>query len=701
MRTDRKNYIYLFGFAFLTYLLFLSPRFYKDGLDYIETAHSIVFDGDLNTCNEHDFYTLPGYRNHTRRLLFQKPPKYPRFMVTPDYTAKGYHFTFFPYGNTLFWTPAFFIGKTLFHIFPSLNRSYSNDGYSIPYLLTLAHWNIFWWLIALRIAYIFLCRFISKDNALLSVIFVTGLGNILPFVFIDISFSHALDFLLITAFLEMRCRVYDTNRLTSSLFWGTLGGLAFIVRYQDLVLLTIPLIDLSADLFGQLRQRKALKRHLFHAFAFITGFSSIVGIQCTYWKIVHGYFFISPHTMGALAIPTFKMNSLQTIPMMFSKYHGFLSWMPLMAFAFIGLILLPKHLKRFGWSILLVFILTILYNSTRSEWWNLGFGVRRFTGFFLILMLGFGLLLQKIPNGFTRRLLVLILTLGVIYNFTFIIHHYQNGTEKWNLALLMSENLRPFSEHVYGISLPPINRIDDFFLGWIFWIKRHSWPLSTFLQNTSLSKKIFHITKYAGAFSVVLIMVWFASFSSLLKKHKKAFSNFLIVAFIISAYGILLIFSYQSESIWIYRVLQFNRIKPLQYIVLRKGTIYQGENWYNAITERDYSIPLDPPLSSGMLKMLIAADPLKQDKMQLSVRMFHHDYRLKKMLLKKGVHIFCDNAVQNRFGDAAVEQSICLTQCSMPHQSVDMIILRNMKPEIQAVLLSVWFDGSQANPNTD
>lgn len=200
----------------------------------------------------------------------------------------------------------------------------------------------------------------------------------------DVTFSHSPDFLLINLsllyylFLRYPKKSSDlTYDWQNHAVWGIIIGFAVIVRYQDIALLLLPfsLYVFEGKTAGY---RKSV-------IAFLLAFFLTTGLQLTYWKILYGSFFISPYLMGASNLASFNPLQPQILPMLFSRYHGLFNWMPWLFPVTITFVLFLRRGRWFAWITLALMSSQLYYISTRTEWWNLGFSVRRVSGWSIFL----------------------------------------------------------------------------------------------------------------------------------------------------------------------------------------------------------------------------------------------------------------------------------------------------------------------------
>ncbi len=467
----------IYVFIFLCFLILFAPVLRFDSLKYIEVSRSLVFDGDMNIYNEDAYFTTRGWADISKRSLKRNNGAIIDFMDHPEFTRRGYFFVFFPVGPTIFWLPPIVAGKFFYKLLPILNTLFSNDGYSAPYVLLLSTWNLMWWLLGIRIAFRIICRFYPRWIAIISIITVVGAGNILPFVSIDVCFSHALDFFLVTLLLSLWFSTQDSNQRGLWFFMGAVTAYSVIVRYQDIAFALIPVLDIFRMKWNRSEMWNNIRELFRRNILFAIGFLPVIALQAVFWKIIHGEFILSAKNMGSAAIPTFNLMKPHLRQMFFSEFHGLVTWMPLIGLGFAGFFIFA--LKNPGWGIPLSLLLLIetYYNSCRTEWWNLGFSVRRFSGFGIFFMLGLAAVISSIRFKRVKLILIPVVTLFMLWNVLFMIQFYgkdRNIAETKAYQAVVADH-GAYGDYTFKWVGPRIAPLKKMLKGTVVWIKKSSW----------------------------------------------------------------------------------------------------------------------------------------------------------------------------------------------------------------------------------
>ncbi len=607
--TDRKALWIIFSFFFLVYLLMFSPRHRFDSIRYTEVARSVVFDGDLNSYNENHYFSEVGWQGFEYQPVFQGKRSFVQYVKSPDLTDRGYLTTWMPFGCTLFWIPPHWITRTLISSIKNLSGpDILNDGYSSPFVLGLAFWNLLWWLMGLGMAYRLLRRFFDEKVSLLSIMAIMGGGNLLPFVMIDICFTHAIDFFLVTAFLEMHFRFQESRDRKNVLLLGIVAGLNIIVRYQSIVLLLFPAVEIAADLRQIYRREKVWGDSLKLWTVFTAGVAIIVGLQLTYWKIMYGFFFLMGDHVTAVGIPIIDYSKLHILPMFFSKFHGLFTWMPLLLPAVLGIFLLPALRRRMGWILIAIFALIIVSNAARANWFNLGFGVRRFSSYFIIFMLGAANLLRFINRKWLFYLVSSVIGICIIWNILFMMQHYLPPETRSDVYQELTANLQPFQLPEYGWVGPLISAFPEMFRDGWKWVSQESFlmQLVSGTGNIALGIRLWGMVAVVLFFAgPVILIMRFGGFSPVRSHHRGILIALCLMA-TLGSYAGLAVMDHQTRTVEFAEIRNGKLTGNIRNIRLHRGRDFTGMNDAVELTlPEKNSLEFSPPVTGETITLLV------------------------------------------------------------------------------------------------
>jgi len=486
---DRLSYIAIAILSLVVFLMFFSPILRQDGILYVSPARSLLLEGDLNTYNENAYYVRPGWNSVLHREITGKTRTMIKYESAPEYTPQGYKHVVFPIGNSLSWLPCLTLTHLVMKGTDGFGGLYAADGYSYPYILMLGWFSFFIGVTGFIVAYRFLRKFYSPGVSCASLIFGVAAGNLIPFMCIDVTFSHSLDFLLINLFLLLAVNIDIGDKTTGQrncfwqdAFWGLICGWTIITRYQDVFLLFLPI---TIYLFQSFKQSRTLvfKRALWFAVSCL-----LVGtLQLGYWKILYGQVFVSGSLMGTGNLPSFNPLKPELLKMLFSRFHGLFSWMPVLLPVSLTAFLFPKRSRKIGIVFLAIFLLETYYNASRTEWWNLGFSVRRFSGWHIFFMIGAAELIVLFRQKTIRIILAVTSMYFLVWNWLFMMHFYMRGNPQ-SVANDILSGSGPFGQTHYSIIWPDLKLIIKSLASADLWLSRCSWiefPTMAFRSGNS------------------------------------------------------------------------------------------------------------------------------------------------------------------------------------------------------------------------
>jgi hypothetical protein len=230
------------------------------------------------------------------------------------------------------------------------------------------------------------------------------------------AYSHATSLFASALFCYVWLRDRGDESIRHHLWLGALAGVAALVRWQDGIILILPLADLA-------RLAAARRSSLFSAAVLaavmLCGTAIMLLPQMIAWRSIYGQFVVMPQ--GGSFMQWTKPALLQVL---FSMRHGLFSWTPAVLLSVVGLGWLIKRDKSIGWPALVVVLLAIYVNACVSDWWaGEAFGARRFIGDTVLFALG---LTAIFALGFWQSHPVLLRWTAValvVYNLLFLLQY--------------------------------------------------------------------------------------------------------------------------------------------------------------------------------------------------------------------------------------------------------------------------------------
>ncbi len=348
--------------------VYLSP---PDSASYFSVVRSMTMDGAFGFFGEFAEFQYPFnmyYLTETDR-------------VSNDW----------PIGSGLMWLPFFLTVHAIAKGLELLNVGgdfWAPHGFSQAYRLGVALGVQFLAIVGLLTGFFAAKKRFGSGSAFWSVALVflaTPFG--FYFYYYDLM-AHVTSFALVSGFLALwMTRVGSQRRASEWVLLGILAGWMTMTRPQTVLTLIVLAVEAIASGALSLNRERRLeywrpntKGICLFALCAVAAFLP----QCYFWQCIYGDPFQLPK------MEEMRWFQPQILPMLFSDYHGLVSWCPLILLAIPGLWLIYKKEKVVGVALSLVLLLQVYVNAANEIWWAGGsFSNRRFVDYSFIFLLAF------------------------------------------------------------------------------------------------------------------------------------------------------------------------------------------------------------------------------------------------------------------------------------------------------------------------
>jgi hypothetical protein len=358
----------------------------SDGRSYYSTLRSLVFDGDFDFTNEYEW------------VGFEPKPL----------TVTGLPENPFAIGMPLLWLPFFLAAHLLSLILNGLGLGAATNGLGPVYEAAVCMATIFYGGVAFLLTYRVLRHSFEPWPSLIAILAMWGGTAAIYYMMAEPSMSHGVTLFSVSVFLFLW---YPIPSERSGRCWLALGasvGLVALVRWQDGILILLPLAELTWRLA---RKQLAIRNFLAYAVILIAAALIVFSPQFVMWARLYG---------TPLTIPQgqefFNWLAPKPFQTLFSTRHGLITWHPLILIALLGLVPLWRRDRALTLAIIFVFLAQLYLNSAVGRWWaDDAFGGRRFTSLIPFLTFPLAALLERVrqEKALSRALLVVIAVLIV------------------------------------------------------------------------------------------------------------------------------------------------------------------------------------------------------------------------------------------------------------------------------------------------
>lgn len=369
-----------------------------DAIQYYAYVRSVVFDGDVDFSNDY-------------RLLYADAGKDTNALLTSR-TPAGRPHNSMSIGPAVLWTPFYLAALLMMRVAGSgpLNGMepllQASVGVAGIFYATLGSCLTFW-----------VCtRFLPRAAAFWSTSVVWLAGPALYYSVVSPTYSHATSSFAVALFMYAWLRTRETPGFGRACLLGLLGGLVALVRWQDAIVLLVPLAEL---VYEMRRGRWVGGAPFVHLVVMGIAMSVTFAPQLLAWQAIFGTPMLMPQGNGFM-----QWSNPALWSVLFSLKHGLFTWTPALFLAVIGLPLLLRRDPLVGWSAVLVMAVAIYVNASVWDWWaGEAFGSRRFISYGVFLALGLGSLLTWPPVARWPRAVGWASVALVTYNALFLLQY--------------------------------------------------------------------------------------------------------------------------------------------------------------------------------------------------------------------------------------------------------------------------------------
>ena len=343
-----------------------------DGIQYYAYVRSMVFDADFNFVN--DYQLLYGSEDGG--------------VWTTTRTSTGHAINLMSIGPALLWLPAFLMAYAAIWAINLFGAQVPLDGIALPFQLSVGLAGIVYATTGICLCFRVAKHLFTTESAFWAVL-VTWLAS--PAIYYSLSapaYSHATSLFAVALFVHSWHRTRGQGELTRYLLLGVLAGLVALVRWQDAIIVLLPLTESAYGLLT--------KKTTFTATAQRLGIMAAVMAltftpQILAWHAIYGELLLTPQGSDFM-----RWTNPQVLSVLFSWNHGLFSWTPGLLVAVCGLYWLGKHDAVLAWSSSLVLFTAIYVNASVEDWWaGEAFGARRFISYSILFTIALTALMSS------------------------------------------------------------------------------------------------------------------------------------------------------------------------------------------------------------------------------------------------------------------------------------------------------------------
>jgi len=375
---------------FLLSLPMVNPWVRGDGVGYYAYVRSLLIDHDLHFENE----WLAGNTTFVQPKVDENGKLRPEFFASTGRIDN--HFTV---GPAILWAPFLLAVHGAVLGLDALGASIPADGYSAPYLITMALATAFYSFLGLWLAFQLARNYFDERWAFLGTLGIWLASSLPVYMYFNPSWSHGHSAFVVALFLWYWHRTREGRSALQWMALGLLAGLMVNVYYPNAVLLLVPLVESLRSyirrLTGAPDRFAAVGRLLVGNGLF--SLAALVALLPTFItrKIIYG----SLLTTGYPGVSEWNWTRPVFAEVLFSANHGLLSWTPILALAIVGLFLLIRRDRMLGTCSVIAFLGFYYLISSFLTWHGLSsYGNRFFVSLTPLFVLGLAAFLASLER---------------------------------------------------------------------------------------------------------------------------------------------------------------------------------------------------------------------------------------------------------------------------------------------------------------
>ncbi|HXJ17490.1 MAG TPA: hypothetical protein VNM68_09870 [Candidatus Polarisedimenticolia bacterium] len=376
---------------FLLSLPFSNPWVRGDGVGYYAYARALLIEHRLD-------FTRDWLAANTSFRMGRTDGQ--GHILPEQYTAAGHLNNHFSIGPAMLWLPFLITAHSGVLLYDGLGGRVAADGFSKPYVMTMAFATAFYGFLAVFISFRLARKYVPERWAFLATLGI-WFGSALPvYMYFNPSWSHALSAFAVAIFLWYWVRTRSARRWTEWIVLGAIGGLMLDVYYPNAVLLLLPLLESIAGYWKSYRAleieragRLFLGNVCFAAMLLVTFLPTLITKE-----VVYGSYLKSGYEN------LWNWKSPAFFKLCVSADHGLFSWHPILLLAFAGLFCLRKHDRPLGLYLMGVFVALVYTIGCDRDWDGLSsFGNRYFVSITPLFVLGLAASFDWLARAWQER----------------------------------------------------------------------------------------------------------------------------------------------------------------------------------------------------------------------------------------------------------------------------------------------------------
>jgi len=364
---------------FLLTLPFVNPWVRGDGVGYYAYARAMLIEHSLDFRND----WKAANSSFTMDRLDSQGNILPQF-----FTPTGHIQNHFTVGPAILWAPFLIVAHACVLLADRLGAHVPLNGFSWPYLYTMAIATAIYGFLGLWISFRLASRYFGERWAAVAVLGIWFASSLPVYMYFNPSWSHAHSAFMMAIFLWYWLRTRTARSWKQWIALGLLTGLAADVYYPNILLLIAPAIESLWEIGSSIHTTYAGSRIGRLVFSnLLLAIATVVALLPTF--ITRDLIYGNPFATGYFSLNTWTWFQPELFRVLLSSDHGCLLWTPILAPSIIGLWFLLKRDRVAGTAMIAIAIAYYYLVASYPAWDGLSsFGMRYFIPLTPIFVLG-------------------------------------------------------------------------------------------------------------------------------------------------------------------------------------------------------------------------------------------------------------------------------------------------------------------------
>jgi hypothetical protein len=418
----RSPYLKISGAIFVLTLPLSNPWVRGDGVSYYAYIRSLLVEHHLNFENDWRHANL-SFRIHSVNPEGEIAPKF--------YTSTGHVMNDYAVGASMLWAPFLVPVHAGIGVLQRLGFDLSADGFSKPYLVTMALATALYAFAGLCLSFQIASSYVPERWGFLATLGIWFASSLPVYMYFLPAYAHAPSMFAAALFLWYWNRTRRARSFVQWIILGLLSGLLLDIYYLNVAILLLPLLE---SLQGYWRNWRAPgrdwagMRRLFLANLAYSGATVVAFLPTLITRqIINGH----PLDLGYDELGFSHWIHPALWQPLVSSNHGLITWTPIVIPALAGLVLLRKYDRELGNYSLAAVVAMYYIVACHTDWHGLSsFGNRFFISLTPFFILGLAVTLQEAARWFKQgraayAVLAPVVGALILWNLAFI---FQWGT---------------------------------------------------------------------------------------------------------------------------------------------------------------------------------------------------------------------------------------------------------------------------------